>query len=181
MGFCIFNNIAIAAKYAQQVGLAERILIIDWDVHHGNGTQHIFDKDDTVFYYSMHQFPFFPGTGSQNEVGSEMRTGFTLNRPMRSGCTDSDYLSAMELDLNSIQKSFKPDLILISAGFDAHQDDPLAGILLTENGFVQMTEMVTKLAWKFCDGKVLSVLEGGYNLNALASSVEAHLETLLKH
>jgi acetoin utilization deacetylase AcuC-like enzyme len=181
LGFCIFNNIAIAARYAQQVGLAERVLIIDWDVHHGNGTQHIFDKDDSVFYYSIHQFPFYPGTGSQNEVGSEKGTGFTLNRPMKSGSTDSDYYNAIELDLNEIQNNFKPDLILISAGFDAHQDDPLAGILLTEKGFVQMTELVTKLAWKCCDGKVLSILEGGYSLNALASSVEAHLKVLLKH
>ncbi len=181
MGFCIFNNIAIAARYAQKIGLAKKVLIIDWDVHHGNGTQHIFEKDDSVFYYSTHQFPFYPGTGSENEIGSEMGTGFTLNRPMKSGSTDSDYLSAIETDLNYIQKSFQPDLILISAGFDAHRDDPLAGILLTENGFEQMTEKVSKLAWKYCDGKILSVLEGGYNLNALASSVQAHLEVLLKH
>jgi len=100
---------------------------------------------------------------------------------MKSGSTDSDYFCAVETDLNSIQKNFKPDLILISAGFDAHKEDPLAGILLTENGFVQLTELLTKLAWKYCDGKILSVLEGGYNLNALASSVEAHLEVLLKH
>ena len=181
MGFCIFNNVAIAARYAQQIGFAEKVLIIDWDVHHGNGTQHIFERDDTVFYYSLHQFPFYPGTGSQMEIGLDIGTGFTLNRPMKSGSTDSEYLSAFENDLNNIQKGFKPDLILISSGFDAHKDDPLAGILLTENGFLQMTELIAKVAWKCCDGKVLSVLEGGYNLNALASSVEAHLEVLLKH
>ena len=181
MGFCIFNNVAIAARYAQQIGLAEKVLIIDWDVHHGNGTQHIFERDDTVFYYSLHQFPFYPGTGSQMEIGLDIGTGFTLNRPMKSGSTDSEYLSAFENDLNNIQKGFKPDLILISSGFDAHKDDPLAGILLTENGFLQMTELIAKVAWKCCNGKVLSVLEGGYNLNALASSVEAHLEVLLKH
>jgi acetoin utilization deacetylase AcuC-like enzyme len=181
MGFCIFNNVAIAARYAQQIGLAEKVLIIDWDVHHGNGTQHIFERDDTVFYYSLHQFPFYPGTGSQMEIGLDIGTGFTLNRPMKSGSTDSEYLSAFENDLNNIQKGFKRHIILISSGFDAHKDDPLAGILLTENGFLQMTELIAKLAWKCCDGKILSVLEGGYNLNALASSVEAHLEVLLKH
>ncbi len=181
MGFCIFNNVAIAARYAQQIGSADNVLIIDWDVHHGNGTQHIFERDDSIFYYSLHQFPFYPGTGSQMEVGLDIGTGFTLNRPMKSGSTDTDYLSALETDLNNIQKNFKPDLILISAGFDAHKDDPLAGILLTENGFLQMSELIAKLAWKCCNGKILSVLEGGYNLNALALSVEAHLEVLLKH
>lgn len=181
MGFCLFNNVAIAAKYAQESGLAEKVLIIDWDVHHGNGTQHIFEKDNSVFYYSLHQFPFYPGTGSQNEIGQEGGTGFNLNRPMKSGATDSEYLFALETDLSQIQKYFKPGIILISAGFDAHKDDPLAGILLTENGFLQMTELITKFAWKYCDGKVLSVLEGGYNLNALATSVESHLEVLLKH
>jgi acetoin utilization deacetylase AcuC-like enzyme len=181
MGFCIFNNVAIAARYAQQSGMAEKVLIIDWDVHHGNGTQHIFEKDDSVFYYSIHQFPFYPGTGSQNETGLEMGTGYTLNRPMKYGCMDSDYINAIETDLNKIPENFKPDLIIISAGFDAHKNDPLAGILLTDKGFVQMTEFISKMAWKYCDGKILSVLEGGYNLNALASSVEAHLEVLLKH
>ena len=181
MGFCIFNNVAIAARYAQQTELADKVLIIDWDVHHGNGTQHIFERDDTVYYYSIHQFPFYPGTGSQMEVGLDLGTGFTLNRPMKAGSTDSDYLSAVETDLINIQKNFKPDLILISAGFDAHKDDPLAGILLTEKGFVGMSEIITKLAWNCCDGNILSVLEGGYNLNALASSVEAHLDVLIKH
>jgi len=181
MGFCIFNNVAIAARYAQQIGLADKVLIIDWDVHHGNGTQHIFERNDSVFYYSIHQFPFYPGTGSAMEVGLDMGTGFTLNRPMKSGSTDTDYLSTLEMDLNNIQKNFKPDLILISAGFDAHKDDPLAGIQLTENGFLQISELIAKLAWKCCDGNILSVLEGGYNLNALALSVEAHLEVLLKH
>ncbi len=181
MGFCIFNNIAIAARYAQKKGIAEKVLIIDWDVHHGNGTQHSFEKDDTVFYYSLHQFPFYPGTGAANETGLENGSGFNLNRPLNAGCTDSDYLSAVENDLETTQKIFKPGLILISAGFDAHRDDPIAGMQLTENGYAQMTEMVTKMAWKYGNGKILSVLEGGYNLNALATSVEAHLDVLLKH
>jgi len=181
MGFCIFNNVAIAARYAQQIGLAEKILIIDWDVHHGNGTQHIFERNDSIFYYSIHQFPFYPGTGSEREVGIDLGTGFTLNRPMKAGSIDSEYISAIENDLKNIQKNFNPDLIIISAGFDAHKDDPLAGIQVTEKGFVQMTELITKLAWKYCDGKILSVLEGGYNLNALALSVEAHLDILLRH
>jgi len=181
MGFCIFNNVAIAAKYAQQIGLAEKVFIIDWDVHHGNGTQHIFERNDSVYYYSIHQFPYYPGTGSETEVGIDLGTGFTLNRPMKAGSIDSEYISAIGNDLKNIQKNFNPDLIIISAGFDAHKDDPLAGIQITERGFVQMTEFITKLAWKCCDGKILSVLEGGYNLNALALSVEAHLEVLLKH
>ena len=181
MGFCIFNNVAIAARYAQQIGLANKVLIIDWDVHHGNGTQHIFERDDSVYYYSIHQFPFYPGTGSEMESGIDLGTGFTLNRPMKAGSIDSEYISAIENDLKNIHNNFNPDLIIISAGFDAHKDDPLAGIQITERGFVQMTELITKLAWKFCDGKILSVLEGGYNLNALALSVEAHLDVLLKH
>lgn len=181
LGFCVFNNIAIAARYAQQKKLAEKILIFDWDVHHGNGTQHTFEHDDSIFYYSIHQYPFYPGTGSQAEVGLEQGKGFTLNRPMKAGSTDADYLSVIEPDLNNILKNFKPDLILISAGFDAHRDDPLAGIHVTEKGFAGMSELISKISWNCCDGKILSVLEGGYNLNALALSVVAHLDVLLKH
>jgi len=181
MGFCIFNNIAIAARYAQKIGIADKILVVDWDVHHGNGTQHLFENDNTVFYYSIHQFPFYPGTGAENETGKESGRGFTLNRPLNGGSADSEYLDAFENDMQSIDKNFKPDIIMISAGFDAHKDDPLAGMQMTENGYAQMTEILTKLSWKHGDGKILSVLEGGYNLEALSKSVEVHLDVLLKH
>jgi len=180
-GFCIFNNIAIAAKYAQKTGLADKILIIDWDVHHGNGTQHTFESDNSVFYYSIHRYPFYPGTGSESERGENDGLGFTLNRPLTGGCPEPDFLNAFEFDLEDIEKKFKPDLIMISAGFDAHRDDPLGGMNVTENGYARMTEKLVKLAWKYGSGKVLSILEGGYNLNALATSIETHLNVLLKH
>ncbi|MFC2087957.1 histone deacetylase [Calditrichota bacterium] len=181
MGFCIFNNITLAARYAQKKGIADNILIVDWDVHHGNGTQHLFENDNTVFYYSIHQFPFYPGTGSANEQGIDNGTGFTLNRPLSTGCKEQDYIDAFEVDMISIQNNFKPDLILISAGFDAHKDDSMAGMLLTEKAYVQMTEILAKMALKYANGRILSVLEGGYNLKALATSVEAHLDVLLKY
>ena len=181
MGFCIFNNVAIAARYAQKVGLAEKVLIFDWDVHHGNGTQHIFENDNSVFYYSSHQYPFYPGTGSEYEKGKEEGEGFTLNRPLKSGSTDKDYLDAIEYDLEFIENNFKADLVIISAGFDAHRDDPLAGMQVTENGYWKMTEIISRYAYRYSEGRILSVLEGGYQLNALAESVHTHLECLLKH
>jgi len=181
MGFCIFNNAAIAARYAQQKGLAENVLIIDWDVHHGNGTQHIFESDSSVFYYSTHQYPFYPGTGSEQEVGIAEGEGFTLNRPLKSGSTDSEYLNAIEHDLELIEKKFKADLVIISAGFDAHRDDPLAGMQVTEDGYWKFTELVSRYAWRYSEGRILSVLEGGYHLSALADSVLAHLDSLIKH
>jgi acetoin utilization deacetylase AcuC-like enzyme len=181
MGFCIFNNVAVAARYAQKIGLAEKVLIIDWDVHHGNGTQHIFEDDKSVFYYSTHQYPFYPGTGSESETGVDEGEGFTLNRPLKSGSTDSIYVEAIEKDLEKIESQFKPELVIISAGFDAHQDDPLAGMQVTENGFWKFTEIVSRYAWRYSEGRILSVLEGGYHLGALSISVQAHLESLLKH
>jgi acetoin utilization deacetylase AcuC-like enzyme len=181
MGFCIFNNVAIAARYAQKIGLADNVLIIDWDVHHGNGTQHIFDNDKSVFYYSVHQYPFYPGTGSEKEVGVDEGEGFTLNRPLKSGSTNSVYLEAIEQDLEKIESQFKANLVVISAGFDAHRDDPLAGMQVTEEGYWKMTEFISRYAWRNSEGRILSVLEGGYHLGALAESVQAHLECLLKH
>jgi acetoin utilization deacetylase AcuC-like enzyme len=181
LGFCIFNNVAIAARYAQQQKLAEKILIIDWDVHHGNGTQHIFEEDPTIYYYSMHQYPFYPGTGAVSETGIGSGQGFTQNRPLRAGSTDNVYIEALENDLAEIEKNYKADLVIISAGFDAHRDDPLAGMLVTENGYWKMTELVAGYAWRHAEGRILSVLEGGYNLEALANSVNAHLDCLIKH
>ena len=181
MGFCIFNNAAIAARFAQKIGLAEKVLIIDWDVHHGNGTQHIFEDDPSVFYYSMHQYPFYPGTGTAQETGIAEGEGFTLNRPLKSGSTDDIYVNTLENDLEMIENKFKADLLIISAGFDAHRDDPLAGMQVTEGGFWKMTEILSRYAWRYTNGKILSVLEGGYHLDALAESVQAHLDCLLKH
>ena len=181
LGFCIYNNVAVAARYAQEQNLAEKILIIDWDVHHGNGTQHIFEDDPSVFYYSMHQYPFYPGTGAASEIGIDAGQGFTRNRPLSAGSTDEFYIQALEKDLTEIEKTYKADLVIISAGFDAHRDDPLGGMLVSENGYWKMTEMVAGYAWRHADGRILSVLEGGYNLDALANSVNAHLDCMIKH
>ncbi len=181
MGFCIFNNVAVAARYAQAIGLAEKVLIVDWDVHHGNGTQDIFDHDPSVFYYSLHQYPFYPGTGRESEIGLGKGEGFTLNRPLKAGSTNDIYLTAFENDMERIESVFKADLVLISAGFDAHRDDPLAGMLVTEPGFWKFTEILAKYSWRYANGKIISVLEGGYDLSALAGSVLTHLDCLLKH
>ncbi len=181
MGFCIFNNAAIAARYAQNIGLADKILIIDFDVHHGNGTQHIFEEDDTVFYYSLHQYPFYPGTGSENETGKGAGVGYTCNRPLPSGTGDNSYLDALETDLLEIEKKFQAGLVIISAGFDAHKNDPLAGMMLSEEAYWKFTEIISRYAWRYGEGRILSVLEGGYHLTALADCVAAHIDSLIKH
>lgn len=178
MGFCIYNNVAVAARYAQEIGLASRVLILDWDVHHGNGTQHIFQEDDSVFYYSLHQWPFYPGTGAASETGVGMGKGFTLNRPLQAGSGDDDYLRLVDQDLQHIGNTFKPELIIVSAGFDAHQADPLGAMKLSEECFGRMTRMVTALADDHAQGRVISALEGGYDIQALARSVEVHLRDL---
>jgi acetoin utilization deacetylase AcuC-like enzyme len=179
MGFCLFNNIAIAARYAQAVHHVDRVAIIDWDVHHGNGTQHIFYDDKSVFYISLHQFPFYPGTGSRSERGTGQGEGYTLNIPLRAGSSDKEYSEAFGKEILPALDSYRPELILISAGFDAHKDDPLANINLTEKSFATLTSMMMEVADKHSHGKLVSVLEGGYNLQALAQSVEAHLKVLL--
>lgn len=179
MGFCLFNNIAIGARYAQQHHGIHRVAIIDWDVHHGNGTQEIFYEDKSVFYISTHQYPYYPGTGGGNERGSGEGTGYTLNIPMSAGSGEMEYLAAFEREIFPALKSFRPELIMISAGFDAHRDDPLANINLTEESFTKLTAMLMKAADACCEGRIVSVLEGGYNLKALAVSVESHLNALM--
>lgn len=178
MGFCLFNNVAIGARYARMKLGIERVSILDWDVHHGNGTQEIFYADPTVQYISLHQYPFYPGTGATTEIGTDKGKGFTINCPMAAGSGEREYLQAFEQKVLPALHSFQPQLIFISAGFDAHRDDPLAQIHLTEESFAKMTAMVMEIAAAYCAEKIISVLEGGYNLHALAKSVGEHLRVL---
>jgi len=178
MGFCIFNNVAIGARYLQEKYRLARIFIIDWDVHHGNGTQNSFYADPTVFYFSTHQYPFYPGTGSEKEIGIDDGEGFTVNCPLSVGAGDRELLNRFNKELANAVAKFKPDFILISAGFDAHQDDPLASLLVTDKGFSEMTLIVKELASTYCGGRVISCLEGGYDFSALARAVGKHLTVL---
>lgn len=178
MGFCLLNNVAIGARYAQKKHGIGRVAIVDWDVHHGNGTQEIFYGDDSVLYISLHQFPLWPGTGARNERGAGKGEGFTLNCPMKPGSGEKEYREAFEAEILPVLDTFRPELLMISAGFDAHKDDPLASIHLTEQSFGTMTQWLRETAERHCGGRIVSVLEGGYNLPALARSVELHLSVL---
>ena len=180
-GFCLFNNIAITARYLQKNYQLEKILIVDWDVHHGNGTQNSFYDDPTVFYFSIHQWPHYPGSGLLIEKGVGKGLGSTLNVPLSGGHGNQDYIDAFEDQLVPAMKTFKPDFILISAGFDAHYSDPLAGMQLTEKGYVSLTKIVMNLADEFSQGRIISLLEGGYHLDVLARSVAAHIEALMNN
>jgi len=180
MGFCYLNNVAIAARWLRERGGFERALIFDWDVHHGNGTQHAFEKDPSVFFCSIHEDPryLYPGTGFAEEVGREPGRGTTLNLPMLPGSSDEDYRRILTERFLPAARSFRPDFILVSAGFDAHAADPLAHIELSTEAFARMTRMVRELAAEICEGRLVSVLEGGYNLEALQECVTAHLHAL---
>ena len=177
MGFCLFNNIAIAARYVQRVHGIEKVLIIDWDVHHGNGTQEIFYEDLTILYFSLHQYPHYPGTGSMGEGGVGKGETFTVNAPLRAGCGDAEYKQVYEKMLIPIADVFKPDFVMISAGFDGHRDDPLASMQLTDEGYALLTRVAVDIARKSCKGRLVSMLEGGYG-GGLGPSVVAHIETL---
>jgi acetoin utilization deacetylase AcuC-like enzyme len=178
MGFCLFNNAAIAARYAQEKYGVERVLIIDWDVHHGNGTQEIFWTDPTVFYFSTHQYPYYPGTGSRDERGGGKGEAFTLNVPLSSGTSAHDHRKAFTDALHEIERRFPPDLTIISAGFDSRRGDPLGGLMLEDSDFSEMTKEVLRIAEKHGHGRVVGLLEGGYNLNLLGGSVGSHLKAL---
>jgi acetoin utilization deacetylase AcuC-like enzyme len=180
MGFCFFNNIAIAARYLQKKWGLKRIGIIDFDVHHGNGTQHIFDQDPTVFYYSIHEHPSFayPGTGRDFEKGTAAGEGFTLNSPVLPGRGDMEYRRMLTEALIPAMKQFQPDFVLVSAGFDAHVSDLMSSVNLTTDGYDFISELIMNLVTRLCDGKVISVLEGGYNLDILPLLVENHIKYL---
>ncbi len=178
MGFCIFNNIAIAAHYARQKHLLERILIIDWDLHHGNGTQNAFYEDPQVLYFSTHQYPYYPGSGSVDEDGQGKGKGFTVNVPLPGGQGDQDFEAIFKEILKPIATQFKPQLILVSAGYDIYSQDPLGAMDVTPEGFATLTSLIMDMARSSCQGRVVITLEGGYHLDGLRDSVKATIKEL---
>lgn len=181
MGFCLFNNVAVGARYAQnKYKEVEKIVIIDWDVHHGNGTQGIFYDDPSVFFFSMHQYPWYPGTGAKGETGFSKGLGYTKNLPVKAETKPSEQKRMFNAALEEISKNFKPDLIMISAGFDAHLADPLGQLRLQDTDFDQMTRTVKQWADETCNGRIISCLEGGYNLQTLGETVRNHVIELGK-
>jgi acetoin utilization deacetylase AcuC-like enzyme len=181
MGFCLYNNVAVAAAHLRAALGLRRVLIVDWDVHHGNGTQDIFEEDPAVFFFSVHQWPLYPGTGRREEIGRGAGRGATLNCTLPPGAGDKEFLGALREELLPAAKRFRPELVLVSAGFDAHRADPLGGLAVTTGAFAEATRIVCDLARDTAGGRLVSVLEGGYDLVALEESVAAHLTTLLEH
>ncbi|MGE5219399.1 MAG: histone deacetylase [Chloroflexota bacterium] len=178
MGFCLFNTMAIGAEYLKRTYDAKKILIMDWDVHHGNGTQDAFYDDPSVLFISTHQFPFYPGSGAVNEIGAGAGEGFTINLPLPAGCADRQYLQVFQDVIIPAAGRFQPEWILVSAGFDPHRRDPLGGMGVTERGFGAMAQALLALASKFCDGRIAFLLEGGYDLAGLRDSVAAVLSEM---
>ncbi len=178
MGFCLFNNVAVAASHALALGLAERVLIVDWDVHHGNGTQDAFSRDPRVLYFSIHQYPHYPGTGYFTEIGDGPGLGTTINVPLPSGTGDEDALAAFQLLLRPAAARFAPQLVLVSAGFDGHGLDPIANWKMTEQGYAALAGEVEQLALEHCGGRWIAFLEGGYHPRATAASLAAVVEVM---
>ena len=181
MGFCLFNSVAIAARYLQREHGVGRVAIVDWDVHHGNGTQDIFYDDPSVLFFSAHQVPLYPGTGMTNEIGIGDAVGTTLNIPMSPGSEPSGYIEAFQKTLRPTLLDFSPDFLIISAGFDAHRLDPLSAINMTADGFASLTDILCEIAAETCGGRLISALEGGYSLKGLSESVVAHVGRLMAH
>lgn len=180
MGFCLFNNVAVAAAHAiKQHGLG-RVLVIDFDVHHGNGTQDIFYKSDEVYFFSVHRYPFYPGTGAAHETGSGRGLATKFNLPVRMGTPRHSYLEQFQTTLEQVATRARPELVLVSAGFDAHRADPVGSLGLETEDFEPLTRLVVQVADQYCQGRLVSLLEGGYNVRALAESVQCHMEALAK-
>ena len=179
MGFCLFNNVAIAAKYIQSKYNLERVVIIDWDVHHGNGTQDAFYDDLSVLYFSMHKYPFYPGTGAKEETGNGSGSGFTINVPLSYNTEPREYLTIFDDILRNRIESFNPQFVLISSGFDAYRLDPISGLSLEASDFNALTKLTRNIANDCCEGRIVSCLEGGYHLTDLPKCIEAHLNGLV--
>lgn len=179
MGFCLFNNVAIAARALRSSERLDRILIVDWDVHHGNGTQALFEDDPSVLFFSTHQFPFYPGTGDAPEAGRGRGEGETVNVPLPAGCSDPEYVGVFQRLLVPVALRFRPEMILVSAGFDAHRADPLASMEITASGFSAMASIVRALADELCGGRLAMVLEGGYAPESLVEGTRACMDALL--
>jgi len=179
MGFCLFNNVAVGAAYLLKSYQFNRILIVDWDLHHGNGTQNMFYHSSQVLYFSMHQYPYYPGTGGINEIGTEGGAGYTINVPLPAGMGDREYMKIFSSILGPVIDQYKPEFILVSAGFDTYFEDPLGGMKVTPKGFARMTRFLREAAKKHCGGKIVYILEGGYNLDGLWLSTKEVIEELL--
>lgn len=180
MGFCIYNNAALAARHARRTHGVDRVLIADWDVHHGNGTQDIFYADPAVFFFSTHQWPWYPGTGAPDETGEGAGKGSTMNCPFPAGSGRAEILGAFRKKLLPAMDEFKPDLVIVSAGFDSRRGDPLGRFTLSDGDFRELTELTLEIAGKHAGGRLVSVLEGGYSMEGLARAVTAHVQTLME-